>query len=357
MISFEGLIVYNSVLAICIFVAFINRYSKAKLSTILILFTIISVFSGLRYYVGNDYKEYVRSFKRLSYYLDSRFEIGFEFLNQIFIGFDDGFVYVMLISSMIIIGTLLYLFCEHKLLIAGIFFLFTTEFIFMMNDQVRQALMLVIFLFSVRYIIDSNFLKYAITISIGSLLFHYSGILLLGVYFIRFINFSRFIWIALMLGAFLLHYFGWAITIFYYLISKIPFYGEKYILLQESRFLEPADFDGTGLGILFNLIVLLYVALFSKNLTFKNTDYTPVFNIYMVGGILYFLFLDFFIALRFVSYLTYVELFLLPMLVTHIWSKGKSIPFFLAHLIYFIALTAIEAGRHGGFPYQNYLFI
>lgn len=354
MISFESFFIYNFILYLCVFLSLVYRYTRLKISSILLIFLLLNLFIGLRYFVGNDYQNYSDIFNWVNNYgLGTRTEIGYEFLNKLFGSFNDGIVLVMLSCSIITFIFLFWSFINHSIVTSGIFFIFVTEYALLMTDQVRQGIIIAAFIFSLKYIINREYLKYAIIIILISILFHYSGLVLLGLIFLRNIKLNNIIWVTLIIVSYVISITKVLDWLFYYLLQFIPVYGDKYLVLQNSRFLEAQEFDGTGLGILFKLFVFIYVGLFADQK--RLGDYNVLYTVFMISGVLYFLFLDYFIALRLVSYFVYISIILFPILVSKVWKLKYSAPFVCAHIAYFSALTALEAGRYGGFPYKNYL--
>ena len=138
---------------------------------------IFSVVLGMRYQVGTDYASYMDIYK---FHTDfDIIEPGYRFLNIILS--DLGFSYP---SIFIAVAFLQIIFFTKGIIRFGkifpwtIFFYFTTLYIFLSLNVLRQTLAFSIFVFSIQFIWKKKFLKYCLCILFSSL-FHQSAMILL----------------------------------------------------------------------------------------------------------------------------------------------------------------------------------
>ncbi len=340
---------------LALFFAFLFAYTSEKLSNkkdkvffYSLAFIVIVFFCGLRFFVGNDYIGYYNNFKTISIYnlsfIEQLWEPAIYLLTQFFKNSKIGYFFFLftctLITYIFIFKALIY----NKILKWGIFFIFTLGFLIMANDQVRQAVALSIFLFSIKYIEQNNFKKYLIWILIASL-FHYSAIGLIFVFFLKNIKFNSFLWVLLII----LSYVGFQLGVFYNLIfaliEKIPFYGEIY--LKNERFFD-IDQSGSGLSILFKTIVSLFVAFF-----FNKIKKPIPATLFLYGSILANISVGFMPIERFSYYLVYANIIVLPLFFkndfTKLFIKGFSAIIF----IYFLIVSYYGLEKHGAVPYRT----
>lgn len=159
---------------------------------LLISFFILFVFLALRYDFGNDYISYLKMFKEISNgfikidFEDSNaIEVGWVYLCQLF----KPFGFFLMIASLAIVNCFVFynLVKKHvpvKYYWISIFVYLFNPFLFLVESSaMRQTTALLLFLFSIQFIINRNLIKFAVLIVVASL-FHKSAIILLFIYFI-----------------------------------------------------------------------------------------------------------------------------------------------------------------------------
>ena len=161
-------------------------YSKSNEKTrSFVLFVIMLFFSlviGLRYNVGTDYMPY-KDIYIMQYFPDV--ESGFALMNRILywlgLPFSSIFILVAFLQ--------LYFFVKgvesinKKYLPLAIFFYFTTLYLFLSLNVLRQTLAFSILVYSIKFIVEKKIFKYVLTIFLASTL-HKSALVLLPLYFI-----------------------------------------------------------------------------------------------------------------------------------------------------------------------------
>ncbi|WP_064791771.1 EpsG family protein [Shewanella woodyi] len=162
---------------------FLFKITKNKIF-IKLIFTIVTLFSGLRVNVGVDYHSYVNGFYGVIKGYPSDFELGSKVIIMIIDALGYGpQVYFFVMA--IITNFFMYLFIvrhSRNLVISVATYIFITLFYFASFNAIRQYAAISIALFSLRYILDRNFLKYFLCVALGAL-FHLSAIITLPLYF------------------------------------------------------------------------------------------------------------------------------------------------------------------------------
>lgn len=233
-------------------------------------------------------------------------------------------------------------------------FIILNGFYFWTFNGVRQAVAITLFAFSINFIINKSFLKYAVTILVG-LLFHYSIILLLPLYFI--VNnkildkiFNRISLLFLYFITLLLSELDVLREISQYVFFLIPKYevhvNNMYTLTNEQN---------TGLGIIFNHITNIFIIVISKYVISKIPKSKLYFNIFFIGMLLANMVEGIQIFGRFVIYFTFFKYYVLGY-ITYYLLKQSNLEsrtilslLFLGYLILFIAII------HFGGTYQTIL--
>lgn len=324
------------------------KYKKNKIYFYCLAFIVIILFCGLRFFVGNDYSGYYYNFQRISIYnlsfIEQRWEPGIYLITQIFKNSKIGYFFFLFTCSLItyifIFKTLIY----KNVLKWGIFFTFTLGLLIMANDQVRQAVALSIFLFSIKYIEQNNFKKYLKWIIVAAF-FHYSAIALIPLYFIKNIKLNSFIFSVLIIVT----YIGFRLGIFYQfifaVIGKIPFYSELY--LARERFFD-IDQTGSGLTILFKTLIALFVAVFYNKIN------KPIYaTLFLYGSILANISVGFMPIERFSYYLIYTNIIVLPLMLKHKFTKLFTKGLVVVAFIYFLLVSFFGLEKHGAVPYRT----
>lgn len=341
-------IIYNVALLFGVLFAYISERIKSSSNHILIVasFLVVSLFVGLRHYVGNDYEAYVVLFNAIRNGINTRLEYGYFLLNSMFTESIYGYKYVMLISSFITFFFLFKTFIKEQILALGIFFVFAFELIFLINDQVRQGIAIAIFLYAIQFIEKREFYKYIITMVITGVLIHYSALIMLPVYFVYRRHIPTWIWCTTIGLGFIIYSKGFFQNILGSLISIIPFYGDRFG--HEAEFIEAIEKLGTGLAVLFWVIIGLYIALNQKKIN------RPVLvNLYLFGTVFFIVTLDFHVITRVAFYLVYIKVLVLPLYIKNENNRMLKFGVLAIALLFFELEVFLELGTHGGFPYKT----
>nr|WP_315143954.1 EpsG family protein [uncultured Flavobacterium sp.] len=266
------------------FFAFLE--SKKILKNGLILtFVVLFLFLSIRYDFGNDYISYVNIFKEISEgtikidFEDSNaIEIGWVYLCKLFIPF--GFysmVAFLALANCFVFFHFVKKYVPVKYYWISIFIYLFNPFLFLVeSSSMRQTTALLLFLYSIEFIINRNFFKFIGIIILASLI-HKSAIILLPTYFIvspgmitkKIIS----IYVSLFVFTFL---FGE--IIFNTINPYINLYFNKYSVYSET--IEEAKF-GTGLGFL----VLIF---FFGSLLYYSNGETGKLTVILKMGLFYY---------------------------------------------------------------------
>ena len=327
---------------------------------------LVSLIVGLRYKVGIDWEGYKTNFEFIKvhphlHFTDQQMEPGFFLINKIIAKAKLSYEWMFLIMAAI---TWYFLFksLPKFLLPLFIFFLFTDEYFFWGMNGVRQFAAISIWLFSIKYIIKKDFLKYAIIILFGSL-FHRSILILLIFYFIPYIKLNyKFLWLSLFGISFIIGSSNYILNIVESIIlligQKIGFIGVY------SRYIEINSFiinqqTHQGLGFIFKIIINLLIIFFSGNVIKLYPQTAIYFILFFIGTILFNMAYNIQLLGRFNNYFLIMRPLLLSIIVWHFWKIPKlRIPIVGFCALYFsLFLIAIYNSSNLCSPYQfSFLF-
>lgn len=320
---------------------------------------ILVIIAGIRKDVGVDYYGYQLLIDNFSYYspLYSFFKYEPLFIITILVLniSQSSYIYFFFIYAFFT-WFFFYLSFRNNIQILPfvLVFIILNGFYFWTFNGVRQAVAITLFAFSINFIISKSFLKYAITILVG-LLFHYSIILLLPLYFI--VNnkildkiFNRISLLFLYFITLLFSELDVLREISQYVFILIPKYGvhinNMYTLTNEQN---------TGLGIIFNHITNIFIIVISKYVISKIPKSKLYFNIFFIGMLLANMVEGIQIFGRFVIYFTFFKYYVLGY-ITYYLLKQSNLEsrtilslLFLGYIILFIAII------HFGGTYQTIL--
>lgn len=339
MFDFITYLIYVSVLASSVFLSGIKQnfalteYSFESTSKLrsqhFMALLIISIVVGFRYQVGVDWENYKEVFIHIKnnpsiQFLDQTDEPGFFYINKIIAGLGLGYQW-MFFTVAFISWMFLFKSVPKNILPFFIFFLFADEYFFWSMNGVRQFVAIGIFLFSIHFIINRNFWYYLISILFASL-FHYSALLLIPVYFIPFSRlYNQKFWFFVFIISFFFsksHFLVEGLKQFLiYLTEFIPII-HSYVLYVETELFEARELQGSGLGVVFKVLITLFILYFSKGIVRKYPQTKIFFVLFFVGAIINNLFFTFQIIGRVNVYFLIIRNILLAIIIFEI-LKGK----------------------------------
>ena len=244
-----------------IYLAYLSRYKNLdwglKLS-----FVLIFLFLSFRFDFGNDYQEYLNRFEQyksedLSFELfkDDLFEPGWIFLNWLFkdLGFFSMNIFLAFFSSLIYYHFIVKYVPSNYYWLAVFFYVFNTNFLLIQSSAMRQAVAIMLFVFSINYLNEKRLLKYIFCIAIASL-FHYSALLLFAIYLLVFYK-KRIgtigVYIIFLFYIFLI---VGSKVLAPYLIGFVSFFSDKYKYYQDEGVVN------SGIGFVYYSFILLVMS-------------------------------------------------------------------------------------------------
>lgn len=322
-----------------------TKFPLQKKTWLILSFLLVVSFCALRFYVGNDYANYVTGFYGIKQFYGANvyfWEPAYFILNRIFLNCYAGYIYVFasatLISFIFLFKTLNY----YNVLKWGVFFTFTLGLLIFLNNGIRQGVALSIFLYSIRFIENKKFGKYLICILLAAS-FHFSALILIGVYFVRNIRFSCYTWLFLLFFSFFLQYTGILRHVFITAISHIPFYN-VYIDKTDIYTVEAMP----GLGILYNFLMAVLLAW-----VYRKSVPNTLLAIYLLGSVLYVCSVGILLLERIAFYLMYTNVIVFAhFMMLRRYRQVSRVFVFLTFLYFSIqSLTGME--KHGAVPYRT----
>lgn len=316
-------------------------------------FVILLFFSGGRFFVGNDYSNYVEFWKYIKDYNEGAFTLFeplYYLINRITSFSQIGYLLSFAIASFLGLYLLYKVFKEEKCLFWGVFSIYVYGYFEFSFDVIRQGISIAIFIYSIKYLKVANIKIYLLLICIASL-FHYSAICMSLLIFIRNLKMGKLIWVVAICIAFVIGVKGYAVHIISSLLMHIPYYGEAYQKNEKLlEYLMDPEQLGSGLGILFIAIQGIYISISLKRI--GNDIYTQFF---LLGTVLLLMSSGFYLANRIASYMFYLNLIVLPRLLTLMRTERSlvALSFFCGSLLYFSVLILWQMDRHGMTPYRN----
>ncbi|WP_421716482.1 EpsG family protein [Arcobacter arenosus] len=259
-----------------------------KILVILLSFALFIGFRDLHIPGDNslDFKEYLKFYDyilrtgKIPDYLIER-EMGYSYLVGVFalngIPARVFFVlYTVLLWIFFFKGTYKFQFLLPLIL----FFVITDGLLFWSENAIRQAMALMIFFYSLQYIIDRKILKYLLILVIASL-FHESVLLMFPLYFLNSLRFNtKIIFSLYILSIFTYQYNFFIADILNETISSLNIkfglfssYVSREILTTASK-----EVVASGVGIIVAILTNLYILYRSKSVL----EEYPLFNIYYI---------------------------------------------------------------------------
>lgn len=307
-------------------VSLITKKSR-KFSEVLgiIILTFITFMIGLRYNVGLDYFNYEDAFN-IRYNLFS-YEPIYSLIMYVFKIAFDKFYYVTFIM-ILTANTYIYLGLKKRD-IKGIYiilsiFIYSSNIALVFMNLMRQSVAVAMFFYASTYIEERNFKRYSLFILLGAG-FHSSMLLLLPVYFIKKIKFSRISYLISIITCYFLVYTKFTQTIINFIAYRLPmyqkYYNHKYIFNEEINLL--------SLGVLLNVVLIYALVLISK----KQMKYDKDVNYYLIGVLVNIMSLSSFMFDRIGIYFFIFGIAAIPKMVENIKNKNTKYIFFVLAIL------------------------
>lgn len=331
-----------------------NKSNEINICFMFFIFVFIAVLSGTRYGIGVDYVNYENIFYNLNGYYDRitldinniyGLEPGYILINKFFGFSEDGF-YILIFFIAIVTMYIMHLAIKKlpiKYQYLAYFILVTHAFVFLMQNQIRQAASIAIFIYSLKYINSSDKIKYFGLNLLSAITFHYSALVVLPFYLVKFVNLTRvrmLVAICVVVPASLFGVFNY---ILYEIVKSISIY---------DAYLSTSFSEVSQLSVI-NLITVLYFFLIIYFFDKGNNEN----KIFFIGLILSCVFSNFSLLERLSGYFIYVKIISIPLLFFEVEKSSNRYLLFLSLIIYSIAMyiNAISINSGGNIPYVNIL--
>lgn len=327
---------------------------------IFFLLMAFAIICGLRYDVGVDYFSYLGSYDDIAKYNDSesvKFEIGFKSMMQILAAFEAHFFWFFFVTSLVQIYFITKAFeTEKRVLPYMSFVLMTGGIYFTLMNEIRQGIVVCIFLFTTRFILERNLIKYLLCFLL-SYTIHKSALIFIPIYFIfrmdRDFFKNRIIQLIVLFMAVVLSSFNvWTYWLSY--IEKIIVfagYNNSYGSISERMAIFEHEYS-KGARYYFPLLINIIIILYSSRMKsyFAPKKFRLFYNIYFIGAITNFLFYNNTLMQRPVRFFTFFQLIMTSYLFLYLWkNKQRNKYNFLAfiflvmlHLVIFYAFVASD---------------
>lgn len=314
-------------------------------------FLLLVLFIGLRKEVGIDYHMYYNMFH---YGWGENKEFGFRMVNTIAKNLN------LALSSVLIFMSTLSIYFVFKLIIneskykllSFVLFWLDGGIIFLLNVM-RQGLTNFIFLNLIGRVRDGKYLLVLFLLTVGCF-FHYSMLLALLFIPLLMARYSR----KTLLMFYSISIFLMLVVDIPYIVIKtlelIPYFGEIYLnenLVESLVFRR--DF---GLGYLFRFLLVLATILFYDKILADDEKVKPYLNAFIWWGILKILTLEVWVFERFLDYLRFSSIIVIPHLIMIIKNQKIKriilILIFLSFLILYLKSTVFSSNDQKLMPYQ-----
>lgn len=237
---------------------------EEKATGLKVAFIIIFVFLALRYDFGNDYRNYIDGFEEIAghtkiFLTEAQWEPGWRFLHVLFKPF--GFfamVATIALFNCIVYYRLIRRFVPPKYYWLAVFIYVLDPYLMLVHSSMmRQALAILFFLLSIDFLVRRRPIGYFICILLAMSV-HKSGIVLLPLFALGFVNFR----LNKMLAA-LIMVFYICMFVFNNQVGAIISMTAGRFFPQYAEIYSGGTEFGTGLGmfyIIFEMLVILYYA-------------------------------------------------------------------------------------------------
>lgn len=286
-----------------------RRLSKVGLPVVWLLLVLIATF---RPEEMADYDNYEHLYN-LGYSPTDRIELGYYWINRLFRHIDDGLLWLFCFMALLSIGLKLYSIRRMSPLIWVSVAVYISHF-FILHDmiQIRAAVASGLALFAIYYKVKGKLLPFIITLGI-SILFHYSTMLLVVIWFLNPTKYQRNVYIWLIPAAYAMAISGLFLSKF---LMFVPI--ERVQILLESY---SQGFNFEEYVNIFNLrqmlqcVICIFLWLNCKRIASQSPYFLLSLKLYTIGLSIIPLFADLSGAFRMSELYSIVEVLLFPCIV------------------------------------------
>ena len=317
---------------ISIFLGYLARFRCLKY-TLEIAFLVITFFLSIRYEWGNDMPEYVKSFNEFTNfvtlfdfhaYSNYRLENGWITLN-IFckpIGFLGMQILLAIVQNYIIYSLVKEHVHPNWYWLSLFIYCMDTSFMVLSSSMMRQFLAMSVFMYASKYIVERNLIFYVLLVLLATS-FHHSALMLLPLFLVGYwkYNLSNF-HIILIIILFVL-WFLFSVELVGGMVVNMA--KESVAFKQYALYLSNNEKNaGTGLIVMFKLILLFFVFMNFK----KMESYTKVYAILFSISLLFVPFIEIApLIMRLGFYFSIFSIIVYPVLMEKMENKWIRVAF------------------------------
>ena len=351
--SVQNYLIYIVVIFILFICSYFDRVDKRSIWGVL-SYTLLILLAIFRYGVGDDYFTYMTYFTESStidrYIL---FTSSFEPISYLLLSISRNFFFSpWLYFALFSCFTMLFIKKSAKVwklpLAMVLLFYVLSSYYFMSFNQIRQALAMSVVLFSTKYILETQFLKYIMWIVIAAMI-HNSAIVFVLIYPLVQVNLSKksylFIWVGTIIFSSVVESF--MLTI----LSRVEGLSILHYL-QDSSFLVKNNFAILKY-IIPNIIFLISVIFIHK---FKDKAQLAL-KLFALMIFYYNIFFGKNIFIRLGMYLDLFQVIFIPIFCLTLFKESsKRLGLYLMAILLFIQLwiTIFIMGGQGVVPYKTF---
>lgn len=268
--------IYLIVCLLIILLGYLEVLQNSRVSASLYGIFVVSIMVAmavLRTNVGTDWQAYYEFY----IYGAEGTEVGYHFLNDLF--FESGLhynIFLLFINTLSL--TLIYLSLQRhaKFLIIPILLFYCELFLYFNFSGIRQGLAISLTIYSTRFIVSRNFLKFLMLVVLSAC-FHITAVIFIVAYFIPFRRFTKKEYFILIFGFLLFSTLMFSTVNL--LSGSLAAKAEFYLELQE----QDANIKGLFLiGTIKRAMIIVLVLFFGKKML-KAKKSIFFFNIYLIG--------------------------------------------------------------------------
>ncbi|MDE7322985.1 MAG: EpsG family protein [Lachnospiraceae bacterium] len=321
------------------------------------IFVILFLLMAIRFDIGNDYRQYTQTAHEayVGGYVVT--EIGFNWLVRVLYWVAGGEYYELVFAVFAFVTLLFFLraFARQSVDFSQTFFLFMTFGLYFQTfNTVRYYLALAIALYSMKYVLEKNYISFVFWILTASL-FHKSVLLVIPVYWI-----CTFLWK------------GWHI-IAGLLACTVCFLGKGLVLklalvlypsYKNTVYLEEGSSLVSGLRILAVMGLYLWFIVYTgerirEKEWYRELRFYGQLNLLAFAASTFFSFLP--VVTRIAYYFGISQLFMIPLIIKNIederiWKRVTMIIFCVCIVYFLVFLLRAHQEGVGLLPYKSWLF-
>jgi len=298
-----------------------KQYRICQLTSMLMLWLVLALIAAFRPSIMVDYENYLCMFEQ-GYSSSGRIEGGYIFINNLFRGINNGFLWLLFFMASVSIALKLYSIKKMTPLIWATIAVYISHY-FILHDmiQIRAAVASGCALFAIRYKVEGNLKAFVIILCL-SFLFHYSTLMLILIWFINPIKYQRKFYIWLIPVAYVV-----AITGNY--ISKIlllvPIDSIQFLVNMYTGGIFEEYANIFNLRQLLGCTICFFLWVNCKRITPHNPYFLICLKLYTIGLSIIPLFADMSGAFRMSELYNIVEILLIPCIIFAVPQKTKFI--------------------------------